>query len=61
MTQYKELSRDPGSNSAEAHEAPESMGDPGVDQAYVAGTPKGYRSDYSDRVKGDSKGGVNGK
>lgn len=61
MTQYTKLSKDPGSNSAEANEPVESMGDPGVDKAYVAGNAKGYRDDYSDRAKGNSKGGVNGK
>jgi len=50
----------PGSNSVQAN-APEEKIEVGVDQAYVAGSPKGYRSDYSDSVKGDSKGGVNGK
>lgn len=32
-----------------------------VDQAYVAGLPSGYRADYSALVKGNSKGGTNGK
>jgi hypothetical protein len=50
----------PGQNTKQAND-PVAKIVVDVDQAYVSGSSKGYRSDYSDGVKGDSKGGVNGK
>lgn len=49
------------SNTKQANDPVEKLERPDPDQAYVAGNKKGYRDDYSALVKGDSKGGTNGK